>query len=140
MVNIILVIIIIFLVIWILPPYLFNGKEVTLKGTQNTYTVDSGPGGIFGHTHTLTVYNGSDIPVQYKNEYDVLFTCNKDFYHAHPNTNTVYGIKNSQIYNVGSISVDKSFIASIHNINITALETKAFHGHSLKITNTIPNV
>ena len=138
MLKILFAIIIIFLVIWILPPYLISGKEVTLKGTQNTYIVDSGSGGIFGHTHKLTVYTNTDIPVQYKNEYDVLFTCDENFYHAHPNTKTVYGIKNNQIYNVGSISVDKSFIASTHNINITALETTAFHGHSLKIIKTIP--
>jgi hypothetical protein len=135
---IILTVVIIFLVIWVLPPYFRCPEKVTLKGTLNTYTVTSGNGGIFGHTHTLSVYN-SDLLSQYKNVYDVLFTCNTHIYHSHPDTNTIYGIKDNKIFNIGKFDANKSFKENKNNKNILNLEITAFHDHSLKIIKVTQN-
>ena len=135
---IILIVVIIFLVIWVLPPYFLCPEKVTLKGTLNTYTVTCGNGGIFGHTHTLSVYNLDSLS-QYKNVYDVLFTCNMHIYHSHPDTNTIYGIKDNKIFNIGNFDANKTFREYKNNKNIINLETAAFHDHSLKIIKVTPN-
>ena len=135
---IILSVIIIIVVFWVLPPYFLCPEKVTLKGTLNTYIVTSGNGGIFGHTHNLSVYN-SELLAQYKNVYDVLFTCDMHIYHSHPNTNTIYGIKDNQIYNIGNFDANKTFREYKNNKNITALETAAMHDHSLNIIKITPN-
>jgi hypothetical protein len=127
----------IFLATWVIPPYIRSGEQVTLKGTLNTYTINSGSGGIFGHTHAVNLYN-SELPQQYKHDYDVLFTCDIDLSHAHPDVNTVYGIKNNEIYTVGRIGEDKTFTLS--NTKTNVLEKAAFHSHPINITNTTPNV
>ena len=56
----------------------------------------------------MSVYN-SDLLSQYKNVYDVLFICNMHIYHSHPDTNTIYGIKDNKRFNIGKFDANKSF-------------------------------
>jgi hypothetical protein len=86
----------------------------------------------------LSVYN-SDLLSQYKNVYDVLFTCNTHIYHSHPDTNTIYGIKDNKIFNIGKFDANKSFKENKNNKNILNLEIAAFHDHSLKIIKVTQN-
>ena len=121
---------------FVVPQYFSRGEEVTLTGKNNVYTVNSGAGGLFGHTHELIKYNMTNLASSYTQDYDVLFQCDVDLYHAHPDANIIYGIKHTDnnIYNIGSIDTNNKFTPSTNHTNINVLETTAFHNHPIKIT------
>ena len=102
-------------------PYFTNQPEVyTFGRKRKVFVLESGAGGIMGHSHKLTRIKKDRIPTKIRGA-ELYFTMEKEYLHSHPDDTKIYYIIGHDIYDYDTQKI------------VTSSKFGAGHFHGLKV-------